>query len=143
MAGEVHLIVVAREGVGGATSPRLVSRKAAITLEARLNNGEPVSARLKSHCDTRIRDKGDHPLVAAWELQVDADTAVLAAVCRARIRPYGDDVLVEGDIKDGARLIDRDDGGAAGAAGADGGDAVCYCQPVVECFPQRALRTPE
>jgi hypothetical protein len=61
-------------------------------------------------------------LVSGWELQVDADAAVLAAIGDAAARAGAHDVLVKGDVKDGASSIDVDIGMAGRAAGSDGGD---------------------
>lgn len=61
-------------------------------------------------------------LVSGWKLQVDADTAVLAAVGSARSRTSGHDVLVEAHVKDGSSGIDVDIGVARGTARSNGSD---------------------
>lgn len=61
-------------------------------------------------------------LVSRRELQVDADTAVLAAVGRAASRAGRHNVAVEGHVEDGASGIDVDIGVTRRTAGADGSD---------------------
>lgn len=62
-------------------------------------------------------------LVTRGELDVDAEAAVLAAVGgRAGARSCRDDVLVEGNIENGAGGINVHKGMAGGAASADSSD---------------------
>ena len=58
-----------------------------------------------------------HPL---GELEVDADTAVLASGAGGAAGADRDEVLVESDIEDGASSVNVDKGMADGAARADG-----------------------
>lgn len=61
-------------------------------------------------------------LVSSWELEVNADPAVLAAVGRAAPWTGSHNVFVKGDVKDGASGIDIDVGMASRTARANGGD---------------------
>ena len=61
-------------------------------------------------------------LVSRWELQVDANPAVLAAVRSAGARAGGHDVLVEGNVKDGSSGIDVDIGVTRRTTSSNGSD---------------------
>jgi hypothetical protein len=61
-------------------------------------------------------------LVSRWELQVDADTAILATVRGGRSGAGGHNVFVKGNVKDGTRGIDVDIGVTRRTARANGSD---------------------
>jgi hypothetical protein len=61
-------------------------------------------------------------LVSGRKLQVKADSAVLARIGRGTFGPNTNNVLVEGDVKDGASCVDVDKRMANGAASADSRD---------------------